>query len=96
MNSKGQEFDWQELKDIWTSSAQTKQISIQVSRLVEELKGKTSQFEKDSIKRDVAVLNANWEELKGMTSQFEKDSIKKDLKLITSLLKKVLNYFKKR
>ena len=95
MNSKEQEFEWQEIKEIWTNSAQTKQINIQVTRLLDELKGKVSQFEKDSIKSDVAVLKTNWNRFKGMTSQFEKDSINKDLAIVTTLLKKFLKYFKK-
>ena len=95
MNNKGQEFQWQELKEIWISSSQTREINIQMTHLLDELKGKVSQFEKDSINKDVATLKANWKEFKGMTSQFEKDSINKDLTTITSLLKKFLNLFKK-
>jgi len=95
MNNKGQEFEWQELKDIWTNSAQTSEINIQMSRLLDELKGKVSQSEKDWIKSDVATLKVNWKQFKGMASQFEKDSIKKDLTTITTLLKKFLNLFKK-
>ena len=95
MNNKGQEFEWQELKDIWINSSQTRKINIQMSGLLDELKGKVSQFEKDSIKSDVATLKSNWNQFKGMTSQFEKDSINKDLAIITRLLKKFLNLFKK-
>ena len=96
MNKNGKEFDWQELKEIWTNSSQTKEINIQMSRLLDELKGKVSQFEKDSIKSDVATLKVHWKKFKGMTSQFEKDSINKDLNTITALLKKFLNLFKKK
>lgn len=96
MNNKGQEFEWQELKEIWINSSQTRKINIQMSRLLDELKGKVSQFEKDSIKSDVATLKANWKQFKGMTSQFEKDSIYRDLTTITSLLKKFLNLFTKK
>ena len=95
MSDKKQKFEWQELKEIWINSSQTRKINIQMSRLLDELKGKVSQFEKDSIKSDVAVLKANWKEYKGMVSQFEKDSINKDLIKITALLKKFLNLFKK-
>jgi len=95
MTDKEQKFDWQELKEIWLTSSQTREINIQMSRLMDELKGKVSQFEKDSIKSDVATLQANWQQFKGMTSQFEKDSINKDLIKITALLKKFLNLFKK-
>ena len=95
MTEKEQKFEWKELKKIWIESSQTREINIQMSRLLDELKGKVSQFEKDSIKSDVAALKANWKEYKGMISQFEKDSINKDLTKITALLKKFLNLFKK-
>ena len=93
MNNKGQEFKWQELKEIWANSTQTRQINIQIKELFYELKGKLNQFEKDSIKSDVATLKVNWKQFKGMTSQFEKDSVNKDLTTITALLKKFLNLF---
>ena len=57
---------------------QTEKINIQMSSLIVELKSKSSQFEKDSIKRDIKTI-------KSMTSQFEKDSITKDLKKLTQL-----------
>jgi ASC-1-like (ASCH) protein len=95
MANKEQKFDWEELKDIWVNSAQTKKINIQMSGLLDELKGKVSQFEKDSINSDVATLKTNWEQFKGMTSQFEKDSINKDMANITSLIRKFLNLFTK-
>ncbi len=95
MSDKEQKFDWQELKEIWINSSQTKEINIQMTHLLDELKGKVSQFEKDSINSDVAVLKANWKQFKGMISQFEKDSVNKDLVMITALLKKFLNLFKK-
>ncbi len=94
MDSKGQEFEWQEIKEIWTNSAQMKKINIQVSHLIEELKEKVSQFERDSIESDVAALKTNWNQFKGMTSQFEKDSIRKDLNIIRVLVKRFLNLFK--
>lgn len=95
MNSKGQEFEWQELKDIWINSPHTKKISFQVSNLLDELKHKTSQFEKDSINSDMASLKANWMQTKSKVSQFEKDAIKNDLTMIKTFLKKFLNLFKK-
>jgi len=94
MNNKGQEFKWQELKEIWTNSAQTRQINIQMSVLLDELKSKVSQFEKDSIMSDVATLKANWTQTKSKVSQFEKDAINRDLIYITRLLKRFLNLFK--
>jgi hypothetical protein len=95
MNNKGQEFEWQELKEIWTNSAQTRQINIQMSGLLDELKGKISQFEKDSIKSDITLLKANWTQTKSKVSQFEKDAIKRDMINITRLLKRFLNLFKR-
>ncbi|KYG79141.1 hypothetical protein [Roseivirga echinicomitans] len=95
MANKEQKFEWEELKDIWVNSAQTKKINIQMSSLLDELKGKVSQFEKNSIKSDVATLKTHWVQFKGMTSQFEKDSINKDMARITTLLRKFLNLFKR-
>lgn len=94
MSDKDQKFEWQELKEIWMNSSQTRKITIQLSRLLDELEVKVSQFEKDSIKSDLATLRTNWTQFKGMTSQFEKDSIHRDLRIITALLKKFLNLFK--
>lgn len=94
MQSKGQKFKWQELQDIWTNSSQTRQINIQISVLLEELKGKISPLEKDLIKSDIATLKANWAQTKGKVSPFEKDSINKDLIYISRLLKRFLNLFK--
>ncbi|PZX61190.1 hypothetical protein LV84_00178 [Algoriphagus ratkowskyi] len=94
MNNKKQEFDWQELKEIWINSAQTKKIHIQVSDLLNELKGKVSQFEKDSIKSDIGILKSSWIQTKSKVSQFEKDAINRDLVTLTRLLKRFLNLFK--
>ncbi len=88
MNHKAQEFEWQELKDIWTSSPKTKQINIEISALLNQLKSKVSQFEKDSIKSDINMLEASWGKTKGKVSQFEKDLVKKDLQLFTKLFRK--------
>jgi hypothetical protein len=79
MSDQEQKFEWKELKEIWENSSQTKEINIQISRLVIELKDKVSQFEKDSIKTDVAKIKKNWNEFYSKTSQFEKDSIKTDV-----------------
>ena len=95
MKKRGQEFEWHDLKETWINSSQTRDIHIRMTELLNEVKSKTSQFEKDSIKSDLAMLKANWSEFEGMISQFEKDSIKKDLAIITRLLKKFLNLFKK-
>ncbi len=96
MSDQEQKFEWKELKEIWKNSSQTKEINIQISRLVIELKDKVSQFEKDSIKTDVAKIKKNWNEFYSKTSQFERDSINKDLTTITALLKKFLFFIKKK
>lgn len=95
MSKQEQKFDWQELKEIWTNSSQTKKINIELSALLDELMGKVSQFEKDSINADLALLKSNWNQFSGKVSQFEKDSINKDLKFITRSLRLFLNLFKK-
>ncbi|MFT4834419.1 MAG: hypothetical protein ACJAVY_002429 [Marinoscillum sp.] len=95
MSDKEQKFEWQELKEIWVNSSHTKKINIQMSDLLDEVKGKVSQFEKDSIKSDIAVLKSHWSQFKGMASQFEKDSINDDLVKIIALLKRFLKLFKR-
>ena len=95
MNNKGQAFKWEDLVEIWTSSAQTKQISIQISALLSELKEKTSTFEKDLIKSDLATLKTNWNQTKNKVSTFEMDSINKDLNMITRFLKRLFGGFRK-
>ncbi len=77
---------WGELKDVWRNSSQTEQINIQMSGLIVELKSKVSQFEKDSIKRDI-------ETIKTFTSQFEKNSIVKEISKIKSAIIKIIEYF---
>ena len=93
MNNQEHKFEWQEIKEIWTSSSQTKQINIQMSNLFNELTGKISQYEKESIKSDIATLKTNWLQTKGKVSQFEKHSINKDLIYFSRLLKRFLNLF---
>ncbi len=44
-----QKIEWQEVKEIWKNSSQTKKIDIQISRLQEELKSKASQFKKNKL-----------------------------------------------
>jgi len=95
MKKREQEFEWHELRDIWINSSQTHDIHIRMNELLDELKSKTNQFEKDSIKSDLATLKASWSEFDGKISQFEKDSVKKDLAIITRLGKKFLNFFKR-
>jgi septation ring formation regulator EzrA len=95
MTKEEQNFNWNELKEIWVNSSQTHHIHLQVDKLIEELKSKGSKFERDSIKSDIATLKTNWSRAKGVVSQFEKDSINKDLKYMTGLLKQFFNLFKK-
>ncbi|NER13494.1 hypothetical protein GWK08_08605 [Leptobacterium flavescens] len=81
MWNKEQQEVWDDIKNMWNESSQSKAIKIDMSQLVVELKNKTSQFEKDAIKWDIEMI-------KGSISQFEKDSIKSDIALITSVVKK--------
>ncbi len=78
---------WQELKEVWKNSSHTEKINFQMSSLIVELKSKVSQFEKDSIKKDIKRINV-------LTSQFEKDSISNDIRKITLAIRKVIQYFK--
>lgn len=80
---------WGELKDVWRNSSQSEKIELQMSGLLAELKSKVSQFEKDSIKKDIKMI-------KSSTSQFEKDSIKRDVTNITTSIRKIIQYFKKK
>lgn len=50
---------WQKLKELWKSSSRTDKINYQISRLITGLKGKISQFEKDSITRDITKITAS-------------------------------------
>ena len=78
---------WTELKDVWKNSSQAEMINFQVSSLIVELKSKVSQFEKDSIAKDIRTI-------KNSISQFEKDSVTKDLGKITTSIRKIIQYFK--
>ena len=73
MENREQQKTWEDIKNIWNNSSESKEINIQMSELLIELKEKTSQFEKDAIRKDVELI-------KGTMSQFEK-------KLITSAFK---------
>jgi len=90
-----QKIEWQEVKEIWKNSSQSKKIDIHISQLKEELKSKSSEFEKNSIKSDILVLTPYWEDFKSKTSQFEKDSVKNDLLKINKCLKNFLSQFKR-
>ena len=92
MARQEQSETWQEIKEIWRNSSRGEKINFQFSTLIEELKAKTSQWEKDSIKSDVAKVKSSWEEYKGNVSQWEKDSITKDISKISQLVKR---FFKK-
>ena len=94
MDTKQQEA-WDDLKNIWNKSSQSKQINIIMSELIIELKSKTTEFERNSIKKDLEFI-------KGNISQFEKDSIKRDMEFIKgsisnfekNFVKRGLNIFK--
>lgn len=74
---------WEELKGIWKKSSDTKKIQIQISELVDELKGKVGQFEMDSINKDIAMIT-------GSITQFEKESISRDMAMFSGLIRRLL------
>jgi len=84
MWNKEQKEIWQEIKDMWKNQPQSEKINIQMSKLVIDFKDKISQFEKNSIKRDISQITAS-------VSQFEKDSIKRDISKITALIKSIID-----
>ena len=96
MKEQREQFDWNELKDIWRSTAEANDIQIKVADLIEELQAKTSQFEKDAIHKDLEILQGSWSDFKGAVSEFEKNSIKKDLSMITRLWKRMLGFLGKK
>ena len=49
---------WEDVKEIWGNSSKGEKINFQVSKLINELKGKMSQFEKDSVKKDGAKITS--------------------------------------
>lgn len=51
-----QEQSWKDVKEIWENSSKGAKINFQVSALINELKGKVSQFEKDTIKKDLGFF----------------------------------------
>ncbi|WP_167612428.1 hypothetical protein [Maribellus sediminis] len=87
MLSKEQNDIWQDLKEIWNNQPESEKINIQASNLILELKSKVSQFEKDSIRKDIKFIRSS-------TSLFEKDSIKKDLQTISNYIRKIIDKFR--
>ena len=87
---------WRDIEDTWNEQPQSEKINIQVSQLINEFKGKVSQFEKDSINSDIATLKLNWANTKSnKVTQFEKNSIKKDINIISGFIKKVIAKFQR-
>jgi len=50
---------WREIKERWKSIPQTEKIDFKVSTLMNDLKGKISKFEKDSISRDITEIKTS-------------------------------------
>ena len=94
MRDQEQAEMWTDVKEIWKNSSKGEKINFQISNLITELKGKMSQFEKDSIKSDVTKIKSSWNQYMENVSQFEKDSVSKDVLKITQLIKKVLRKLK--
>ena len=96
MRNSEQKNIWQDLKNTWNNQPQSEKINIQLSQLTNEFKSKVSEFEKNSIKSDIAALKLNWAKTKrNNVSQFEKDSIKKNMKIISAFIKNVIDRFKR-
>jgi len=89
MWNKEQKDIWEDIKGAWKEQPESEKINIQVSNLIEEFKSKISQFEKDSIHKDVAFITTS-------VSQFEKNSIKRDLNFFSTWVKKVTSKLKKK
>ncbi len=87
---------WAEITEIWGNSSKGDKINFQISELIDELKGKMSQFEKDSIKSDISKVKSSFSRYKGKVSQFEKDSISKDLSIFTKLIKIIVSKLRRK
>lgn len=96
MVKQEQRDTWAEVTEIWGNSSKGDKINFQISELIDELKGKISQFEKDSIKSDISKVKSSLSRYKGKVSQFEKDSISKDLLKFTKLIKKVVQKLRRK
>lgn len=94
MVKQEQRDTWKEVTEIWGNSSKGDKINFQISELIGELKDKMSQFEKSSIKSDIAKIKSSWNQENKKISQFEKDSISEDLLKITKLIKKFLQKLK--
>ncbi|WP_299104575.1 hypothetical protein [uncultured Tenacibaculum sp.] len=81
MENREEQKTWEDIKNIWNNSSESKEINIQMSELLIELKEKTSQFEKDAIKKDIELI-------KGTMSQFEKNLMRSGLKFVRRILQK--------
>lgn len=96
MVKQEQNKDWQEIKEIWANSSRGEKINFQISKLIDELKTKVSQWEKDAIKSDMTKVKSSWDAFKGNVSQWEKDAVSKDLSKISKLLKSVLKKLRRK
>lgn len=88
MKNGSQEREWQKLLDIWVNSQQTREIHSQLLRSLEEVKAKSSRFEKNHIKRGLTSLKNSWFAFRKTVGQFEEDAVKRDLTLVNRSLKK--------
>ena len=91
-----QRENWQDVKELWGDSSEGEKINFQFSTLIDELKGKMSQFEKDSIKSDMRKVKSSWNQFKGNVSQWEKDSVSKDLSKMSKLMKKIIEKLRRK
>lgn len=96
MTRQEQGETWNDIKDIWGSSSQGEKINFHFTTLIDELKGKVSQWEKDAVASDVAKVKSSWDDFKGNVSQWEKDAVSKDILKISKLLRKFLKKLKRK
>jgi len=74
MAKQEQSETWQDIKEIWGKSSQGETIYFEFSKLIDELKGKISQWEKDSLLKQSKLLSSTH---KCNTLIFKKNSMLK-------------------
>ncbi len=93
MSSQELNESWEEVKQIWNDSSKGTKIEFHIANLIDELKQKTTEFEKSSIKSDLTHLKASWKRYNKKVSQFEKDAVTDDVSMITKWIKRFFRKF---
>lgn len=106
MVNHAQEEAWNDVKNMWNTSSEVKEIKITMSELMDELKAMTSQFEKDLINKDIQLIKESISEFEKKTlkkeiehiedsiSEWEKDLVKSGINSVTRIIKKFTSIFK--